>query len=123
MAHRDTLLTLAKAARRSGLSVPTLWRAVHAGELRDWRDRLDPITVSAAELDTYCSRRAKAARPKTRGWLTIYQAARLIGVAPSTVWRWMQQRRFRHRVIQGHSKVLAKQLSAFDRRRRAKRGY
>lgn len=118
MTNRDELLTLVVAARRSDLSVPTLWRAVRDGLLRDERGRLGPIKVSARELARFCARRARAARPKASGWLTIYQAARLINVAPSTVWRWMRQGRLPHRTVLGRWKVAAKALRRLDSRRR-----
>jgi predicted site-specific integrase-resolvase len=121
MTRRDELLTLARAARRAGLSVPTLWRAVRDGELRNRSGRFGPIRVSAKELEAFRARRERAARPKASGWLTIYQAARLIKVAPSSVWRWMHQGKLRHRTFRGQWKVSAKVLRRFDERRRADR--
>jgi predicted site-specific integrase-resolvase len=121
MARPDESLTLARAARRSQLSVPTLWRAVRSGELHNKGGLRGPIQVSAAELELFCARRARAARPKSRGWLTIYQAARLINVAPSTVWRWMHLGRLRYRTIRGQWMVSAQVLRSFDLRRRADR--
>ncbi len=121
MAKPDESLTLARAARRSGMSVPTLWRAVRSGDLSNEGGLRGPIQVSARELEAFGARRERAARPKSSGWLTIYQAARLIKVAPSTVWRWMHHGRLRHRTVNGRWIVSAEVLRSYDRRRRAER--